>query len=119
LPEAFGAFAVFNSLVHPLSMISGLRYELAILLPHDDRDVFHLLNLQMLLNLSFALVFGVLIGVFSSPLASALGRPDFANLLWWSGFAFCCLVFFNGMNYWNTRFSAIKWSVSRELSTVQ
>jgi len=108
LPEAFGAFAVFNSLVITLSMISGLRYELAILLPHDDRDGFHLLNLQMLLNLSFALVFGVLIGVFRHPLASALGRPDLANLLWWSGFAILLFGVFNGMNYWNTRFRRYK-----------
>ncbi|MBN1542350.1 oligosaccharide flippase family protein [candidate division KSB1 bacterium] len=104
LPEAFGAFAVFNSVVLTFSMISGFRYELAILLPQDDHDAFDLLTLQLALNLLFAVIVGLLIGIFSDTIATSLGQPDIANLLWLAGVGIFLFGSFNGINYWNSRF---------------
>lgn len=53
-PEIFGAYSVYISLVGILSIVSSLKYELAIVLPRNDRMAINLFFLTLLVNLSFS-----------------------------------------------------------------
>lgn len=50
-PEAFGVFAVFSAVVVTVSLVSSGRYELAVLLPADDREASDVLALSLLVLL--------------------------------------------------------------------
>lgn len=58
-PESFGIAALFGSIVIILSIISGLRYELAIILPENDSDGFAL----FLLHAGLSVLSGAITGL--------------------------------------------------------
>jgi lipopolysaccharide exporter len=69
-PEAFGFLALFISITSILGVVACMRYELAIMLPQDDREAANLLALSLLSTVIVsgltvpALYFG---GISSSP----------------------------------------------------
>ena len=61
-PAAYGQFAVFNTLVSNLSMLTTLTYQGAFLLPKSKRAFFSLVQLTVLLTVSCsALLFGAML----------------------------------------------------------
>lgn len=102
-PEAFGLLALFSSITSIISVISCLRYELAILLPKTDKEAANLL--------AVSLGFVVLISIFTIPIVW-LGRTIILDLLKTPALGLYLwlvppTVFFSGIflafNYWNSR----------------
>src|SRR5579862_5015807 len=93
-PEAFGLLAVFMTIVSLFSVLGGARYELAIMLPDDDRraaNVFHASTLVL-----FAICIASLgaVALFHSRLAALVGEPLMDAWLW----AIPAVLFVNGFN---------------------
>jgi O-antigen/teichoic acid export membrane protein len=77
-PEAFGLAALFGSISTVIGVVACLRYELAIMLPGDDRRAADVLLLCLLLVVATTLVVGVIAWAWGAKLLSLLGAPQLA-----------------------------------------
>ena len=80
-PEAFGTAATYFSVVGLVGILSGFRYEFAILLPRDDEDAANLFVLTFGLVLSVSLVVALLFGAFGGTLLSWMNVTELQP--WW------------------------------------
>ena len=80
-PAAFGTAATYFSVVGLVGILSGFRYELAILLPREDEDAANLFVLTFGLVLSVSLLAGVLFGAFGGTLLSWMNVMELQP--WW------------------------------------
>jgi len=101
--DVFGTYALFNTIVITFAIVSGLRYDLAILLPEKEEDGFDLLKLQLGLNLVLSVSLGLLIYLLRGPISAALNDPRLPPYLWVTGAGIFLFGGFNGLNFWNTR----------------
>jgi len=99
----FGIATMFGAIIMTLATISGLRYELAILLPKKESDGFHLLTLQIGITIIFSLLTGLVIGLNRVFLADLFNAPILADYLWFVGPGVLIFGILNGLNYWHTR----------------
>lgn len=81
-PEDFGVLAVFVATLGVLSVMSCLRYELAIPLIKTRSGALNIFILAITVNLLFALIAGICIAIFHKPIANFLGAPVLATYLW-------------------------------------
>jgi lipopolysaccharide exporter len=104
LPDAFGIAALFTSITSIIAAISCLRYELAIMLPKDDRDAANLLCLCICLILLFSIISALTVFFAGTFIARIINSPQLTRFLWLLPIA----IFFAGiiipLNQWNSRF---------------
>ena len=111
LPEDFGAYSVYLSLVSILVTLSTLRYEPAIVQPEKKGDAVNLFFLAFYFNLIFSFFLMLIIGFFRNPLASFLNISR--AQAWWLVFlpaSVFLLGTYQTMNYYlirKKRFKAI------------
>lgn len=101
-PEEFGIFALYVSILAPISMISSLRYETAIMLPEENEDAKALLTLSAFITIVMSILTLLLIVLFEDTLILYLNE-NIRLFLWMVPLG----VFFSGMvqilTTWNTR----------------
>jgi lipopolysaccharide exporter len=102
-PDDFGVMALFLSLVTVISIISGLRYDAAVLLPEEDADGFDLLRLHLLLTLGVSVLTGAVLWGARLPLSRWLNAPSLAGYLWLAGPGIFVLGALNVLISWHTR----------------
>jgi lipopolysaccharide exporter len=102
-PESFGLLGLFMGCVSVLGNVATLRYELAILLPEEQRDAAAVFAvcLPVVMLVALATLLGVAFG--REPLAAALGQPQLAPLLWWLPLSVLAFGTFQALNFWATR----------------
>jgi len=71
-PDDFGVLTVYIGILSLLSVIASLRYELAIPLPEDEREVVALTLLSFLIVLMVAGLSGILVLFWGQGLAELL-----------------------------------------------
>lgn len=102
-PSDFGVLALFVAITSVISVISTLRYELAIVQPRDDEDAAALVVLSVIVATVISLLSLILIYGFNAELQSCLGNSEVGPWLYLVPLS----VFFNGLyqalNYWKTR----------------
>ena len=81
-PDDFGVLAVYMSILALVSVISSLKYEMAIPLPEDESEVVALTLLSLLLVILIAVSTGLLVLFFGDSLAEILQVPALADYLW-------------------------------------
>jgi lipopolysaccharide exporter len=82
VPEAFGSFALFVTVVSFFSVLGGARYELAIMLPERDAEAANVLLLSFLALCGICGLSLLLIGLFHSDVARLLGDAQLGRWLW-------------------------------------
>ena len=102
-PEDFGLLAVFAGMLALFSVVSSLRYELAIPLPQDDIEAANVVTLCMLVVVASALICGVFVALLATPVANALGVPLLTNYLWLLPLGVLVAGGYNALNYWAVR----------------
>ena len=120
-PEVFGAFSVYMSIVGILVILSTMRYELAVVLPKEDRKASGLVAGGILISLTINILVLIVTIIFKTYIVRWLDFPEeYGYWLYFvplSTFLFSTYQFFN---YWLTRNSAFKAisinKVSRRLS---
>ncbi len=120
-PEVFGAFSVYMSIVGILVILSTMRYELAVVLPKEDRKASGLVAGGILISLAINILVLIITIIFKAYIIKWLDFPaEYGYWLYFvplSTFLFSTYQFFN---YWLTRNSAFKAisinKVSRRLS---
>lgn len=102
-PEDFGGLAVFMSISAIVSVIATLRYELAIIQPHDDKDSLSLIVLSLLSCTIISLFTLLIVIVFKDSFALALNEPKLGNWLLLLPLAILLLGYQKILLYWNIR----------------
>lgn len=102
-PEDYGVFAIYIAIVSIASIVVTGRYEMAVLLPKNDRDAFHIVTLSILLTLAISLIFFVLIFVFNSEIVEILGNSKISNWLYWMPLSTMLVGIYSSISYWNVR----------------
>jgi lipopolysaccharide exporter len=99
-PAAFGLLAVFMTIVSMLSVLGGARYELAIMLPQDDREAANVFYVATLVLTAICILSLLVVTLLHQRLATVLGEPLVESWLW----AIPAVLFVNGFNqvlgYW-------------------
>lgn len=117
-PESFGLFGLFTAACSILTVIASAKYELAILLPKQDKDAANLLWLSIGIVSIVSICSFFIILIFRSNIAELLGSPALAPLLWWVPATILFSGLYNAFNYWTTRRKQFKrLSISRVIKT--
>jgi O-antigen/teichoic acid export membrane protein len=105
LPEVFGTFSVYLSLVGIIAVVSTLRYDDAIVLPGKDKESASLLMLSIILNFLITLVVFILILVFGKKILKLINLPsDFTiTILYLIPLGAFLSNVYQSFNYWLIR----------------
>lgn len=103
-PEFFGAYTVYLSLVGILLVISSLRYELAIILPRNDKEAAGVLFLAIIINLLFNILLLLIIIAGKKQIANFLNLGDaYSNYLYLVPLGTFLFGFYQSLIYWLIR----------------
>jgi O-antigen/teichoic acid export membrane protein len=102
-PEAFGMAALFAAITGIITVVSCLRYELAIMLPKKDEEAANLLGLSLLIAAGMSALMVPIIWLGGDRLLELLNAPELAPYLWLSPLAVFLGGVFLALNYWNSR----------------
>lgn len=102
-PSIYGMASIFISIVSILTVISCMRYELAILLPKNQKEASGVLLACFLILISFTVVLVPVFLLFGDFILLIFKAPDLSPYV----FLIPILVFIDGLylalRYWNTR----------------
>lgn len=107
--EAFGALALYFSVVNIVSETSALRYDLSIVLPDDDREAANQFAVGLLWIILINGLVALLFLQFGGSFVDLFNVPGLHPYLWAviPG-AFATAIFFL-FNYWSSRFHRFDW----------
>lgn len=107
-PADFGVFAMYMAMASILGVLVTGRYELAILIPKQDRDAIHIAALSAGLSVVISgLLLLVVIG-FNQPIAKLLSAPELSVWLYWVPASTLLSGVYQSLNYWSNRKSQYK-----------
>lgn len=102
-PEALGISALFISISATFSVISCLRYEVALMLPKEDEDAASLLCLSLCFATLISIITIPIFWLEKDTILDLLNAPKLGPYLWIMPFS----IFLNGtfmvLNYWTIR----------------
>lgn len=102
-PDAFGAFGLLIAFSATLIVVSGLRYELAIVTAKDDESAANLLILSCGLVLLVSGLSALLPSLAGTMIADLVERPGFGTLMWWLPLLTLAGGSYQALSYWTTR----------------
>lgn len=102
-PEDFGMLGMYLAMVSILAIVATGRYELAILLPKNDRDALNVLALSASLSVVFSIFLLILVIAFGEKIAFLLGDPYLSKWLFWVPASVLLVGFYQSLNYWSNR----------------
>jgi O-antigen/teichoic acid export membrane protein len=102
-PHDFGVLGAFVYISAFPVVIVGWRYELAIVLPEDDRTAINVLALSLVIAFSMCVLSGVVVYVAGADLGSLLGNRCMSQYLWLLPLGIAGAGFFQIINYWAVR----------------
>lgn len=102
-PDAFGTLAVFTSITATVTVVSCLRYELAIMLPESDEEAANLLAVSVFFVFLISGLTAVIVALGQRSLVSLLKAPQVAPYLWLVPPTVFVSGVFLALNYWNSR----------------
>jgi len=104
LPEDFGAYAVYLSLIGILVVIVSLKYELAIILPKDEKIAVNVLTSCLLINLIFSSILFLIFLIFRHPVMSLVNLPEkYSAYLLLVPLGVFLFNMYQSINYWLIR----------------
>lgn len=118
-PEDFGLNALFASIVVVSGAIACMQYELAIMLPKNDKAAANLLALSLLCAISFSILIIPIILLAVPPLLDLLKIPNLVSYIWLIPLSTFFSGAFQALNYWNSRTKHFgRLSIARVISSV-
>ncbi len=102
-PDDFGVFALYMSVLAITNIMATAKYELAILMPREEKDGLNLVGLSGLITIAVSFLLLILVLLLNRQIALALG--DESIVVWI--YLIPASTFLNGMyqslNYWSIR----------------
>ena len=103
-PATFGLFALFSSLLTILASVITGRYDLAIVLPKQDKSAIPVLALTGITVFFLSVITAILVFFFHEPIANLLNCPDLASWLELIPLFLLILGMEKALSAWLTRF---------------
>jgi lipopolysaccharide exporter len=102
-PDDFGAWAVIKSLGSIFSVVACLRYELAIVIPKQDRDAANLFAGSVLIATVMSGLLLLIVSFFGTQVAQLLADEAILPWLWVLPLTLLLTGIYQSSNYWSTR----------------
>jgi O-antigen/teichoic acid export membrane protein len=102
-PEIYGVAAIFTSIVSIIVVIACMRYELAILLPKEDKDAGALFLACLLILICVNIASLLVIWLFGDTIIRILNVPALKDYLFLVPLAVLIDGLYLALRYWNTR----------------
>lgn len=102
-PETFGLLGLYTSIIGIVTVVMTLRYELAVVLPRDDKGSANVLVLSISIALLLTIALSLLIVFFNYEIAQILNTPELQQWLWLVPIGAFSLGTYNALKYWSTR----------------
>ncbi len=99
-PEEFGNLAIFLAIVSIFSLIATGRYEIAIVLPDNDKDATDISFLSIFLAIAVSLLFFIFLFFFGDLFLKLIKAPELSNVILLIPVAGFLLALFQTINYW-------------------
>jgi O-antigen/teichoic acid export membrane protein len=115
-PAEFGMYALFTSILNPLSTIVTGKYEQAIVIPDDETDAVNIYFIVILLSLVFSILFLVTLLLFNNSICDFLNAEQLKNWLYLIPFSLFFLSFSQGSAFWFIRKKTFKASAINKIS---
>ncbi len=103
-PEDFGVLALFSALTAILSISATGKYELAIVLPEDEKDSLTLAILAFFITLILSFIVLILVLLFKDEIAGLLNNLSIAGWLYFVPLVTFFMGLFNVLNYLNLNY---------------
>lgn len=102
-PEEFSLFAIYTSLLMTLSVVSCLRFEIAIPIAKQKSEAIDLVVLSFISNIIISILLFVLVLFFQKYFINLTQENEFKNLIWLVPLGVFFLGIYNIFQYWATR----------------
>lgn len=102
-PEQFNLLAVYTALLGVLSVVSCLRFEIAIPLPDADEDAINLVGVALATALALSLLIGLIVIVAPGPLTALIAQPGLVPYLWMIPAGVALSSVYMALQYWASR----------------
>lgn len=102
-PEDFGVLAIYIAVTGIFGAVANGRYELAIMLPHEDKEARVVVALGLLIALCVSLLLLIGILLFGDLIARSMNQKGSMWWLYFSPVSVLFIGFFNMLNYYNNR----------------
>jgi len=102
-PEDFGVFALYMSIVSIIGVIVTGQYELAIMLPKNEKDAFNIFTLSIVLTIFISILSLFMVFVFNDKIVEILNNKEISKWLYLIPFSILLTGFFNSFNYYYNR----------------
>lgn len=102
-PDEIGAFSLFFTVVNLLAIIANLKYDEAIVLPHNDEDGRNIFYLSIFLNIIFSIFIFLITILFGKTIIIYLGYRQLEKWLLFIPLSIFLTGLFQSCNYWNNR----------------
>ncbi len=101
--EMFGLYVVFASIIVVLQIITTLRFELAIVLPKNDKDAINILAVTILINIIISFLLLAIILIFFDFINNLLGSDNLGYYLYLIPFSSSLTGLYQTLRYWSNR----------------
>ncbi|MEN6406739.1 MAG: oligosaccharide flippase family protein [Thermoguttaceae bacterium] len=102
-PATYGVFGVYLSIVSIVSCVASLRYDMALMLPKDDRDAAGLLWLCGIVTSGIAAISMVVCVCFGGQIGRLLQTPELTPWLWAAPISIFLIGIWQSLIFWATR----------------
>ncbi len=102
-PDEHGLFSLYMGIIAITGIISTGRYQLAILMPAEDKKAVNLAALGLLLSIGVGLILLVVVALFREQIAGMFKVPGIEKWLWFVPLSTVLIGFFQVSIYWHNR----------------
>lgn len=118
-PDAFGILALFSAIASVIGIVACWRFELAIVLPRDDKEAVSLLWISLLATACTTFCVTLIVLFFSEPLLIKLKALSLLPYRWFIPVFVGMQGTYSALTYWNTRTKSFsRQSVASVLNSV-
>lgn len=102
-PEDFGVFALYMSILSITNITATGKYELAVMMPREDREGLNLMGLSAIISVGVSLLLLVLVLLLNPAFTRLLGNGDISPWLYLIPLSTLLNGLYQGLNYWSNR----------------
>jgi len=102
-PDDFAVLAVYLSVANLFSIIATARYELAIMLPKEDRKAINVLGLSLVISLIVSALSFLIVWIFNANICKILNNDDVSSYLYLVPLSVLSVSWYQVFNHWNSR----------------
>lgn len=107
-PEEFGVFGIYLAIVTILAVAATGRYELAVLLPKNNKDAMHIVMLSAFISVLFSFFLFILVAIFGEKIAIFLNDLSLLRWLFWVPVSVFLVGAYQSLYYWSNRKGSYK-----------